>query len=206
MLRQTLPLLAALLASPAFAQSGAAAAAAHAPAAAPAAVPPSPPSQPVLFNGPPAAEKDVASIDAIMAALYDVISGPVGQPRDWNRMRSLFVPTARMMPVGVRADGSAVMRLGQVNDYIAGSGPILLEKGFRERELARRTEQFGHIAHVFSTYEGTIEGEDHPMRGINTLQLMNDGRRWWIVSLMWEGESPKLSLPAQYLPATGASR
>jgi hypothetical protein len=202
MLRQSLPLLAALLAAPAFAQSAAPAAPAHAPAPTP--VPP--PSQPVLFNSPAAADKDVASIDAIMAALYDVISGPVGQARDWNRMRSLFVPTARMMPVGLRPDGSAVMRLGQVNDYIASSGPVLLEMGFRERELARRTEQFGNIAHVFSTYEGTVEGEEHPMRGINSLQLMNDGKRWWIVSLMWEGETPKLSLPAQYLPAKGGGR
>jgi hypothetical protein len=199
MLRQTLPLFAALLAFPAFAQSGAAPAA-PAPAHAPA---PAGPAQPVNFNGPPADAKDVESIDAIVGALYDVISGPVGQPRDWNRMRSLFVPTARMIPVGVRPDGVALMRLLGVGDYIASSGPILLEKGFRERELARRTEQFGHIAHVFSTYEGTIEGEDHPMRGINTLQLMNDGKRWWIVSLMWEGESPTLSLPAQYLPARG---
>jgi hypothetical protein len=199
MLRQTLPLFAALLAFPAFAQSGTAPAA----AAAPAAPAPAGPAQPVNFNGPPADAKDVESIDAIVGALYDVISGPVGQPRDWNRMRSLFVPTARMIPVGVRPDGVALMRLLGVGDYIASSGPILLEKGFRERELARRTEQFGHIAHVFSTYEGTIEGEDHPMRGINTLQLMNDGKRWWIVSLMWEGESPTLSLPAQYLPAKG---
>jgi hypothetical protein len=173
--------------------------------AAPAHAPP-PPSQPVLFNGPAAADKDVASIDAIIAALYDVISGPSGQARDWNRLRSLFVPTARMMPVGVRPDGSAVMRLLQVNDYVASSGPVLLEKGFRERELARRTEQFGEIAHVFSTYEGTIEGEDHPMRGINSIQLMHDGKRWWIVSLMWEAENPKLSLPKQYLPPTGAGR
>ena len=105
-----------------------------------------------------------------------------------------------MMPVGVRPDGQAVMRLLQVNDYVASSGPLLVEKGFHERELARRTEQFGNIAHVFSTYEGTVEGEQHPMRGINSLQLMNDGKRWWIVSLMWEGENPKLSLPAQYLP------
>jgi hypothetical protein len=193
MLRHSLPLLAALVAAPALAQSPAGPAAPHPPA----------PSQPVNFNVPPAADKDVSSIDAIMAAVYDVISGPVGQARDWNRMRSLFVPTARMMPVGVRPDGSATMRLGQVGDYIAGSGPLLVEKGFHERELARRTERFGNIAHVFSTYEGTIEGEDHPMRGINSLQLMNDGKRWWIVSLMWEAETKKLSLPAQYLPATG---
>jgi hypothetical protein len=191
MLRKTLPLLAALLAAPALAQSQAA--------------PAPPPGQPVLFNVPAAADKDVASIDAIMAALYDVISGPAGQERDWNRLRSLFVPTGRMMPVGVRPGGEAVMRLGQVNDYIASSGPLLREKGFHERELARRTEQFGNIAHVFSTYEGTIEGEAHPMRGINSLQLMHDGKRWWIVSLMWEAENPQLSLPAKYLPAKAAS-
>lgn len=210
MLRPALFLLAALVAAPAFAQSSAPGAPAAAPAPhappAPAPAPALPPSQPVLFNGPAAADKDVASIDAIISALYDVISGPSGQPRDWNRLRSLFVPTARMMPVGVRPDGSAVMRLLQVNDYVASSGPVLLEKGFRERELARRTEQFGEIAHVFSTYEGTIEGEDHPMRGINSIQLMHDGKRWWIVSLMWEAENPKLSLPKQYLPPTGAAR
>lgn len=204
--RLTLLLLAALAATPAFAQSAAPAAKAApatpaTPARAPAAAAP---SQPVLFNGPAAAEKDVASIDAIVAALYDVISGPAGQARDWNRLRSLFVPTARMIPIGVRPDGSAVMRLMQVNDYVATSGPVMLEKGFHERELARRTEQFGNIAHVFSTYEGTIEGEAGPMRGINSLQLMNDGKRWWIVSLMWEAENPNLKLPAEYLPRAAA--
>ena len=160
-----------------------------------------PPAQPVNFNVPAAADKDVASVDAIVTALYDVISGPVGQARDWNRLRSLFVPEGRMMPVGERPNGSVGMRLLQVNDYVALSGALLVEKGFHERELARRTEQFGHIAHVFSTYEGKLEGESEGMRGINTLQLMHDGRRWWIVSLMWEAESPTLKLPAQYLPA-----
>ena len=85
------------------------------------------------------------------------------------------------------------------NDYIATSGPLLLEKGFHERELARRVEQFGHIAQVFSTYEGRIEKDNHTLRGINSIQLMNDGKRWWIVSLMWEAESEKVKLPEQYL-------
>ena len=152
----------------------------------------------------PADPSDVESIDAIIAAAYDVISGPAGQARDWNRLRSLFVPTGRMMPVGVRPDDSVGMRLLQVNDYVAGSGPLLVEKGFHERELARRTERFGHIAHVFSTYEGKLDADGHVMRGINSIQLMHDGKRWWIVSLMWEAENPKLSLPAEYLPAKGA--
>lgn len=187
-MRLALPLLLATLAVPAFAQTPAAA----------------PTTQPVNFSVPAAAEKDVASIDAIIAALYDVISGPPGQARDWNRLRSLFVPTGRMMPVGVRPDDSVGMRLLQVNDYVASSGPLLVEKGFHERELARRTERFGHIVHVFSTYEGKLDADGHVMRGINSIQLMHDGKRWWIVSLMWEAENPKLSLPAEYLPARAA--
>lgn len=199
-MRRTLPLLAALLAAPAFAQTAS-------PAAAPAAAAaPARPAQPAAFDVPPAAEADVASIDGIIAALYDVISGPAGQPRDWNRARSLFVPTARLMPVGVRADGSAGIRMGGVSDYIATTGPLLLEKGFHEREIARRTERFGHIAHVFSTYEATIGGQAEPLRGINSIQLMHDGQRWWVVSVMWEAERPGLSLPAEYLPATDGNR
>ena len=160
------------------------------------------PDHPVATSAPVAAEADVASLDAILGALYAVISGPVGQARDWNRLRSLFIPEARMMPVGVRPDGSVGMRLLAVNDYVALSGPLLVERGFHERELARRTERFGHIAHVFSTYEGKVEGGAAPMRGINSIQLMHDGRRWWIVSVMWEAENPTLKLPPQYLPGS----
>lgn len=186
-MRPVLLLLLAALAAPAAAQTATSA----------------PPAQPVNFAVPAAADKDVDSIDAIVTALYDVISGPVGQARNWNRLRSLFIPEGRMMPIGARPDGSAGMRLLRVNDYVALSGTLLVEKGFHERELARRTEQFGHIAHVFSTYEGKLEGESEAMRGINSLQLMHDGKRWWIVSLMWEAENPKLRLPAHYLPASG---
>ncbi|MBA3891062.1 MAG: hypothetical protein H0X64_11080, partial [Gemmatimonadaceae bacterium] len=99
---------------------------------------------PVVVLVPAAAPADVASIDAIITALYDVISGPAGQPRDWNRMRSLFIPGGRLMPTGVR-QGATALRVYEVNDYIALSGPQLERVGFRERELARRIEQFGHI-------------------------------------------------------------
>ena len=176
-------LLACLFATPALAQAPAAA-----------------PTQPVSLGVPAAADQDVASIDAIVAALYDTISGPVGQPRDWNRLRSLFIPGGRMMPVGPRADGSTGMRLLQVNDYIALTGPRLLEDGFHERELARRSERFGRIAQVFSTYEGRVAKSGEVLRGINSIQLMHDGRRWWIVSLMWTAESPTQPLPGEYLP------
>ena len=179
----TLALLLALTAPAAFADTPAA-----------------PPSQPVAMNVPPANAKDVESIDSIVAALYDVISGPPGQARDWNRMRSLFIPGGRMMPVGGKTPDAIGIRLMTVNDYVATSGPLLLDKGFHERELSKRVERFGNIAHVFSTYEAKIEKDNHTLRGINTLQLMHDGKRWWVVSLMWQAETPELPLPAEYLP------
>jgi hypothetical protein len=154
---------------------------------------------PVIVSTITAEPGDVESIDVIVAALYDVISGPAGEARDWNRMRSLFIPGGRLMPVGPRGPGAAGMRILEVNDYIALSGATLERVGFTERELARRTERFGHIAHVFSTYEGRAETEDLVVRGINSIQLVNDGTRWWVISVFWEAETPDNPLPAEYV-------
>jgi hypothetical protein len=169
------------------------------PAQPPQAAPQQPAQHPVVIGVPPARPEDVSSIDAIIAALYDVISGPAGQPRDWNRMRSLFVPHGRLMPTGPRPGNAVGVRLLEVNDYIASSGPTLERMGFREREIARRVERYGHIAHVFSTYEGRMETEQRTIRGINSIQLLNDGTRWWVISVYWEAETPDNPLPAQYL-------
>ena len=156
---------------------------------------------PATSTTPPARPADVSSIDAIVAALYDVISGPAGQKRDWDRMRSLFVPGARMIPTGRRQTGEVVSRVRTVEEYITGSSPYLEKEGFFEREIARRTETFGNIAHVFSTYESKHKAEDAKpfARGINSIQLMNDGKRWWIVSIFWQGEDDKTPLPEKYL-------
>ena len=157
------------------------------------------PLMPVIVTSPPANPADVASIDAIVTALYDVISGPAGQARNWNRMRSLFIPGGRLLPSGPRPGGGVGMRILTVNDYIAVSGANLERVGFHEREIARRTEQFGHIAHVFSTYEYRTQTDTAVVRGINSIQLLNDGTRWWVVSIFWEAEGPDNPLPPQYL-------
>ena len=149
--------------------------------------------------------EDVASVDSIMKAVYSVISGPAGQKRDWDRMRSLFVPDARMMAVGKRQNGDIVRRVMTVEDYIKASGPMLEERGFFEREAARRTEQFGNIVHAFSTYESRQKADDAKpfMRGINSFQLWNDGKRWWVVTIFWQGEDPTTPLPDKYLKSGG---
>ena len=157
---------------------------------------------PAQAQGTPAAARpaDVETLDGIVAALYDVISGPVGQKRDWDRMRSLFLPGARLIPTGPDPAGGHRARVLTVEDYITQVGPNLERMGFRESEIARKTDRFGNIAQLFSSYAGTTAGEpDKPLRGINSIQAVNDGRRWWIVSVFWQAEGPGAPIPAEYL-------
>jgi hypothetical protein len=159
------------------------------------------PAAPAAAGMPAARAADVASIDAIVAALYEVISGPAGAPRDWDRMRSLFAPEGRMGAVGARPDGSFVFRAMTPDDYISRNTKAFATMGFFETEKARTTETFGQIAHVFSTYEARHAKEDATpfMRGINSIQLIHDGKRWYVLSLIWRAEDAKLALPERYL-------
>ncbi len=149
----------------------------------------------------PANPKDVESIDAIIGALYNVISGPAGEARNWDRMRTLFIPEAKMMATGKRPDGSMARRVMAVEDYIKTSGPFLEKNGFFEREIGRTMDRFGSVVHVFSTYDSkkTLQDEKPFMRGINSIQLWFDGSRWWIVSVFWQAESPDNPLPEKYI-------
>jgi hypothetical protein len=144
---------------------------------------------------------DVQSVDGIVAALYDVISGEAGKPRDWDRMRSLFAPEGRLMAVGARPDSSYVLRGMGVEDYISRNSKAFATMGFFEKEAARTTETFGQIVHVFSTYESRhAPGDAKPFqRGINSIQLYHDGKRWWIVNVLWRAEDAGLPLPERYL-------
>ena len=146
---------------------------------------------------------DVATIDSIITAAYDGISGPAGKKRDWDRERSLYFPGARLIPTAMKA-GTENMDLAphilDIEGFIARVEPFFEESGFYEKEIARRTEQFGQIAHVWSTYESRRDpGDPEPfMRGINSIQLFNDGKRWWVLSIYWQHESTQQPLPKQY--------
>lgn len=154
-----------------------------------------------LTDSIPPDPKDVSSPEAIVAAVYDVISGPAGQKRNWDRMRTLFVSDARMIPTGKRATGESTRRTLSVEDYIANSGPYLEKDGFFETEIGKKTERFGNIVHVFSTYESkrTLADEKPFMRGINSFQLWFDGKRWWVVTIFWQSESPDTPIPEKYI-------
>lgn len=134
------------------------------------------------------------AIDGALEAVYAVISGPAGQPRDFDRMRALFTPDARLTAITPKG-----LSGGTVDDYIARSGNFLVQMGFNERQLARRIEVYGDLAHAWSSYEGTYtnaDGTPGRVRGVNSFQLMRqaDGR-WLVQSIFWQAESPDNPLP-----------
>jgi hypothetical protein len=145
---------------------------------------------------------DVSSLDAIMKAVYDVISGDAGKPRDWDRFRSLFYQGARLIPTNKNAQTGVIgARTLSPEDYITRVEPFFAKEGFYEREIARQVQQYGSVAHVFSTYESKHSpGDAKPFaRGINSFQLLFDGKRWWVVTIYWQGETPDNLIPNKYL-------
>jgi len=142
---------------------------------------------------------DIASRDAIVAALYDSISGPAGD-RDWERFRSLFIPEAQLIAAYKAKDGKLTYKAMTVQGYIDGSAKYFKEHAFYEREISRKLETFGSITHIFSTYESRNAADGKPFeRGINSIQLFNDGARWWIVDVYWTGETSENPIPDRYL-------
>lgn len=179
--------------------------AAPAPAAAPKPVPGSIASHP---GWPSPKPEDVKSVDAILAAVYESISGPAGQPRDWNRFKSLFVPDAKLIPVRALpgspdpAHPSTDATYMSVEDYVTRSSGGLTTNGFYEHSVHNEIQQFGDIVQVFSTYESRHKADDPKpfARGINSFQLLKDGERYWVVNIYWEAERPNNPIPAKYLP------
>jgi hypothetical protein len=151
-----------------------------------------------------ASAADTGSIASLLAALYAVISGGAGEPRDWDRFRALFIPGARLIPTNRaihEGRGGHPPEVMDVETFIRGSTPVLESMGFEERQIAMRVEQFGCIAHVWSTYESRhAPGEPPFTRGINSIQLYHDGARWWVVTIYWDSERADNPIPAHYLP------
>jgi hypothetical protein len=151
---------------------------------------------------PTAKQEDVASPDAIIAALYDVISGPAGQKRDWDRMRPLFYPGARLIRTAAKKEGGMEAGPLSVQEYIDRVSVYFEKNGFSEKEISRRTEKWANILQAFSTYESRHDAKDAApfARGINSFQLFFDGTRWWILTIYWQQETPENALPAEFLP------
>ena len=147
---------------------------------------------------PVARTADTDSVDTVVRAVYDVISGPAGS-RDWARFRSLFAEGARLIPIRVNADTSSASVMTP-DEYAQRAGANFEKTAFYESEAARRVEAFGNIAHVFSTYESRrAPGEKPFARGINSFQLVKIGNAWKVMTILWDSERPANPIPEKYL-------
>ncbi len=148
-------------------------------------------------------KSDTASIDSILLALYESISHEAGERPDWDRMRSLFIQGARIIPPALESAPLVVMDL---ETFVARVEENLTrreddEEGFHEAEIARRVERFGNVAHVWSTYETRHSPQDPApaSRGINSFQFVNHNDRWWVMTILWDIERPGNTIPDEYL-------
>jgi hypothetical protein len=147
---------------------------------------------------PAAKPEDVKSMDAILVAIYDAISGPAGG-RDWNRFRSLFLPQARFTSVSTSPDGTTVVIAWNVDEFVRDAGEVFKKDPFYEKAIVNRPESFGNVTQVLSSYESRHSPTGKPFdRGINSIQLLNDGKRWWVLSILWDTERPGNPLPAEF--------
>jgi len=141
---------------------------------------------------------DVKSEDAIIKALYEVISGDSGQVRNWDRFLFLFAKDARLIPTSATPEGQYTYRIMTPESYTQSFGAR--NPGFYEYEISRKTEAYGTIVHIFTTYatkyskEGTVSN-----RGINSIQLLKDKDRYYILNIYWCSEQMGFPLPKKYL-------
>lgn len=150
---------------------------------------------------PKAKPEDVSSVDAIVKAFYAIPAGEPNQAREWDRFRSLFAPDARLIPARQGQGGAAGAYFLSVSDYIEANRTYFEKGGFHDTEIGRRVEEFGSMAHVWSTYESRHKTTDIDpySRGINSIQLLKDGDRWWIINAFWDHERPEAQIPEKYL-------
>lgn len=146
--------------------------------------------------------QNVTTLDNTIETLYTVISGDAGVERNWELFKYLFHKDAKLIPTGTNKEGKHIARYLTPDDYIKSSGKWLYDNGFHEVEINREEQTFGNITQVFSTYESFKAKTDTKpfMRGINSIQLMNDGERWWIINIYWMQESKAHPIPKKYLP------
>ncbi len=142
--------------------------------------------------------EDVSSIEAIVNADYESISGGAGVPRQWARDLTLYDPNARSFEASTDPKTHAVATwTPSAQEYTDAVDAQFVKAGFSEHEVAHKIFRYGNIATVFSSYEGKLASSAKLVsQGVNVYQLYFDGKRWWIASVSWDGNLDPSLIPA----------
>ena len=145
--------------------------------------------------------EDVSTIEGIVKASYETISGGVGVARQWGRDRTLFASSVRYISIGKDKAGTVKASTADYQEYLDESDDFLVKQGFTEVELGRKIERFGNVATVLSSYEGKLASTGKVVtRGVNIFSVYFDGKRWWIQTMLWDEEGPGNPIPTELLP------
>jgi hypothetical protein len=147
---------------------------------------------------------DVSSIESVVNAFYEVISGLSNENRNWDRLRLLFFSGAALIPSSVVCGTTPPLAIS-VDTYIQRLTKVLSQQDFFETSFIHRIDRYANIASVISVYEARHSPNDPEFlkRGVNYIQMLNDGNRWWITSMMWRDESKENPIPEKYLKPAG---
>jgi len=138
------------------------------------------------------------TLDDLVKALDDAVSGPANKDR--TCLRQVTLPEARLSPIHKEDSGSFAPRMLTVDDWIN----TVAKRGsdaFYEVQVKVKTESYGHVAHLWSTYEirPTLDGKA-TVTGINSIQAVFDGTRWRVLSILWEPSTTAGPVPEKYQP------
>ncbi len=129
--------------------------------------------------------EDVATVDGILKAYYEVVSGPAGEAADVERDRSLHHADAWVAIANVDRSGTPSVRAMTLDEYHGDNAPR--QAGFWEWETDRIVSRSGNMVHVWSSYASArTEGGEPFTRGVNSITLFHDGERWWIMGWMFD--------------------
>ena len=139
---------------------------------------------------------DVSTVDGVMNAYYESVSGHPGQ-RDVARILSLYMPGGK---INIRMEGDKPVH-NLIEDVIKTEQFLTISEDFFEREISRDEQRFGDMVNVISTYgiSDAMENKNYRARGVTIFQLYYDNDRWWILSSMYQREIPGRPLPAKLL-------
>ncbi len=139
---------------------------------------------------------DLATVDAVISALYESTRHTSEKPQDWERFRSLFVPNAVLVQAAsIGSFEYSIDSFIEEAQYFRDRDPT---EDWYETELARETHQLDDVAHVFSvnvfgpSTEGSqpkrythsfnlVKMDEHERRGSSVHQ----STKWQITSWHW---------------------